>query len=179
VVFGTGEQRPGIDVDIERLAKIVFLDAASGALRKSIDGVHVDKPTALAISRDGRWIATGTSTGVVDQRVNHKTGLVSTVENKDPIRVWDISTGKLVSELPVSSRIWGIAFTADGRHLIATRSDIQQHMTMGVWESSSGRPVQDLKVWPAPMGIALSPDGSRLAATGNGQLSIFQVTTKK
>jgi WD40 repeat protein len=113
VVVGTGEQRPGVDVDLERLSKILFLDASSGTLRNSIDGIHVDKPTALAISRDGQWIATATSTGVTDSHLNLKTHAVTRVENKDPIRVWEIATGKLMSELPVTSRVWGLTALMD------------------------------------------------------------------
>jgi WD40 repeat protein len=174
VVLGTGEQRPGVDVDLERLSKILILDASSGTLRNSIDGIHVDKPTALAITRDGQWIATATSTGVIDSHLNIKTHAVTRVENKDPIRVWEIATRKVISELPVTSRVWSLAFSPEGRYVIATKSDTRNHMTIAVWDISSGKLIQELQTWPVPIGLAVSPDGKRFATTGDGRLSLFE-----
>jgi WD40 repeat protein len=74
----------------------------------------------------------------------------------------------------VTSRVWGLAFSPEGRYVIATKSDIHNHMTIAVWEISSGKLIQELRTWPAPMGLAVSPDGKRFAATGDGRLSLFE-----
>jgi WD40 repeat protein len=59
VLVGTGEQ----NIHVQPLARVLFLDANTGRLVRSIDNVHSDAPTALAISRDGKRIATATTTG--------------------------------------------------------------------------------------------------------------------
>lgn len=173
VIFGTGERGRSPEGDPLRLSKVLFLDSSSGALRKSIDEVHMDSPTALAISRDGKWIATGTSTGVTDYTGNIKTNRTTIFKNKDPIRVWDVETGKLVSELPVASRVWALAFSGDGNYLVSSRSDIRKHMTVDVWRVNPERLIQQLEAWPGALGLAVSPDGKQIAAAAGDMLSIF------
>ncbi len=116
LVFGAADRGFTSDGDPARSSRLVILDARSGALVRSIDRIHVDSPTALAISHDGTRVATGTATGVVDQTGNIKTNRTVTIHNKDPIRVWDISTGKLVSELPVTSRVWALVISKRTEH---------------------------------------------------------------
>ncbi|BBP00545.1 WD40 repeat domain-containing protein [Sulfuriferula nivalis] len=95
LVYGMGETDFAQEYP-ERKSSLVMLDAKTGMLQQSIDNIHMDMPTALAISHDGRFAATGTSTGVTDGIKNIKTNKSSTFVNKDPIRIWDIETGKLV-----------------------------------------------------------------------------------
>jgi WD40 repeat protein len=177
VILGTGEWG-GAAVNLKRLARLLFLDATSGSLRKSIEDIHLDSPTALAISRDGKWIATGTSTGVVDQMENLTTHRTVTFDNRDPVRIWDADTGKLVKELPVRSRVWALAFSGDGKYLIGAKSDIQTHHTLVVWDLNSGQVVQEVTANPGPMALATSPDGRRIAAACQNRVAIFEFTAR-
>lgn len=178
VILGTGESG-GPEVNLKRFARILFLDAISGVLSRSINDIHVDNPTALAISRNGKWIATGTSTGVIDQTVNLVTHQTVTLANKDPIRIWDAETGKLAKELTVQSRVWAVVFSGDGKYLIGAKSDIQTHRTVAVWDLDSGDMVQEVTINPGPMGLAVSPDGQRIAAACQSKLAIFEITAIK
>ena len=168
VIFSTGEWS-GYDVNLKWLSKILLLDAESGEFLRSIDDIHMNNPTALALSHDGKWVATGTSTGERYQRTNKKTHQVVTFENKDPIRIWNIATGKLVRELPVHSRVWSLAFSQDGKYLFGATRDIN------VWDTESGKMVQVIRSNPEPMSLALSPDGKRLAAACQSKLSIYEI----
>ncbi len=179
IVLGTGERGWSAGGDPLRLSKILILDANSGALRNSVDRVHTDSPTALAISRDGKWIATGTSTGTTDQTRNIKTGRTTVFENKDPIRIWELASGKLVKEVPISSRVWTLAFSANGKYLVSSRSDINEHMTLAVSRLDSGAMLQQLKVWPVPLGLAVNPDGKRIGVAASNQLLIFEFLSDK
>ncbi|MCX7169074.1 MAG: PQQ-binding-like beta-propeller repeat protein [Proteobacteria bacterium] len=178
VILGTGE-RGGDDVNLKRLSRVLFLNTGSGALIRSIDDIHVMNPTTLTISPNGRWVATGTSTGVNDQTSNMKTKQVVTVDNQDPVRIWDMETGKLFRELPVRSRVWSLAFSHDGKTLFGAKSDIQSHMTLAVWDVESGRMVQEVRSNPGPMGLVVSPDGKRLAAASQSKLAIYEIATGK
>ena len=169
VIFCTGEWGGYDDVNLRWLSRILLLDAESGEILRSIDNVHMNNPTALALSHDGKWVATGTSTGERYQRTNKKTGKVVTFENKDPVRIWNVATGKLVRELPVHSRVWSLVFSQDGKYLFGATRDIN------VWDTESGKMVQVIKSNPEPMSLALSPDGKRLAAACQSKLSIYEI----
>ena len=168
VIFSTGEWS-GYDVNLKWLSRILLLDAESGEFLRSIDDIHMNIPTALALSHDGKWVATGTSTGERYQRTNKKTHQVVTFENKDPVRIWNVATGKLVRELPVHSRVWSLAFSQDGKYLFGATRDIN------VWDTESGKMVQVMKSNPEPMSLALSPDGKRLAAACQNKLLIYEI----
>jgi WD40 repeat protein len=178
VFLGTGEHG-GPDVNLRRLSRILILDAKSGKFLRSIDGIHMDSPTALALSSDGKWVATGTSTGVKDQTTNLKTHQTVTFDNNDPVRIWNMETGKLVREFPVHSRVWSLAFSRDGKYLFGAKSDINTHLTLVVWDVESGKMVQEIRSYPGPMSLAVSPDGKRIAAACQNKLSIYEITTSQ
>lgn len=178
IILGTGE-RGSEDVNLKQLSRVLFLNAESGALIRSIDEIHVQDPTTLAISSDGRWVATGTSTGDKRQTRNQKANQVVTVDNQDPVRIWNMETGKLFRELPVNSWVWSLAFSRDGKTLYGAKSDIQSHMTLAVWDIESGRMIQEIRSNPGPMSLAASPDGKRLAAACQSKLAIYEIATGK
>ena len=168
VIFCTGEWS-GYDVNLKWLSKILLLDAESGEFLRGIDDIHMNHPTTLALSRNGKWVATGTSTGERYERTDKKTHQVVTFDNKDPVRIWNVETGKLVRELPVNSRVWSLAFSQDGKYLFGATRNIN------VWDAESGKMVQEISSNPEPMSLALSPDGKRLAAACQNKLSIYEI----
>jgi WD40 repeat protein len=119
------------------VSKILLLDVESGEFLRSIDDIHMNHPTTLALSRNGKWVATGTSTGERYERTDKKTHQVVTFDNKDPVRIWNVETGKLVRELPVNSRVWSLAFSQDGKYLFGATRNIN------VWDAESGKMVQE------------------------------------
>jgi WD40 repeat protein len=176
VVLATGE-RGGPDFNLRHLSRILFLDAASGEFLRSIDDIHVSHPRALALSRDGKWVATGTETGTKSQTTNLKTHQTVTLDNKDPVRIWDMETGKLARELPVHSYVWSLAFSGDGKYLFGAKSQIHTRLTMAVWDVESGKMVQEIRNTHTPLGLAVSPDGKRIAAACQDKLSIYEIMT--
>jgi WD40 repeat protein len=173
VILGIKEYG-GEDVNFRDTYRILLLDAASGKLLRSIDDIHVMEPTALAISWDGKWVATGTRTGDGEQDSQN-----IIIENKDPVRIWDLATGKLVKEFPVHSRIQSLAFSRDGKYLFGSKNDFKTYLTMAVWDAASGKLVQEIRNNATPMNMAVSPDGKRLAAACQHRLSVYEIKTGK
>jgi WD40 repeat protein len=167
VILGTGEGG-GTNINLKHLSRVLFLDAETGKFLRSIDNVHMDYFYALALSREGKLVATATTTGSSHQTLN-----------TDPVRIWDIETGKLNKELPVQSYVRAMAFSVDGKYLFGAKSDMHSHLTIAVWDVESGEMVQEVKSNPGPMGLAVSPDGKRLAAACQNKLSIYEIKTVK
>lgn len=178
VILGTRE-RGGDDVNLRTLCRILVLDAETGEFLRSIEDIHVMAPMALAISPDGKWVATGTSTGTKSQTNNFKTMQTVTVDNKDPVRIWNLETGKLVRELPVQSPVRYLVFSRDGKYLFGSKVEYKTHLSLAVWDVSSGKMLQEVRRNFEPMGLAVSPDGRQLAAACMDKLTIYEITPGK
>lgn len=169
LILGVGEVVGSNIDDIRWMAKILLLDAATGKFLRSIDNIHTANPKALAISPDGKFVATGTNTGDIDSRWYPK-------GNKDPIRIWNLETGKLVKELPVTCAASSLAFSRDGKYLYGAKCD-SANLTLAVWVMESGEMVQEVKNNPGPLSLSVSPDGKKLAAACQYKLSIYEIKT--
>jgi WD40 repeat protein len=178
IAFGTREGTPDVAIDASghyvgtdsrKLSRIVILDALSGKMLRSIDDIQADYPTALAISSDGRWLATGT----VTDRLEHTSGAEShsavSIENK--VGIWSVVSGALVMELAVHMEVQALEFSPDARYLVGIVSESPGHLNFRIWDADSGSVVQVLPIprqVGAAFGLAFSPDGSRLVAVGQG-----------
>ncbi len=176
IIIGTDEGG-NEDYNLKRFCRILILDAQSGVLARSIDDIHVMAPTALALSPNGQWVATSTATGNERSTFNKKTQQWVNVVNKDPVRIWNLETGKLVKELPVQSHVRYLVFSRDGKYLFGAKDEIKTHLTLAVWDISSGKMMQEIKSTFVPMGLSVSPDGKRLAVACQDNLSIYEIMT--
>ena len=152
------------------------------ATRKPVHdwGGHTDSPWAVAWSPDGSTLATGAgySDGVGrvwDARtgrkrfdlLGHRAGvqslawspdarLLATNSQDGTARLWDAGTGAPVHtfEFPTGGR--GVAFTADGRHLLAAGSK-----AVHVFDVAGRREVRSVPL-ASPWGITFLPDPARV-----------------
>ncbi len=143
---------------------------------------HAESISSLAISPDGKWLASASSDGVVVWDVadrkprftlrSHGQYAISSVAISPDgkrlaagvekvVKVWDAATGaELLSLDGKTGRVNGIAFSSDGQRIASATQD----QTVTVWDSTSGKVIDSLKEKLQSFGaIAFSPDGQWLA----------------
>jgi WD40 repeat protein len=98
--------------------------------------------TIIAVSPDGRWVATGTWNGL-------------------GLRVWNAQSGKLELELLPDGRRVNVIFSPDGQLLVAS-----DHGDVYAWDTASWELRYRVD---GSLGIAFSPDGSLLSVNNTAQ----------
>lgn len=139
--------RPGgKDVITVRGPAVRVWDATSGKERHLDFSGHLTGITALAVSADGKTIATG----------------------GEDVRLWDAATSKPTGRIAARGPIAALALSPDGKALAVAGRD----RIVKVWDIATAKVVQELKGHKHfPMAVAFSPDGKRLAS-GDAQSTI-------
>ena len=100
---------------------------------------HTTNVRSVAISPDGKTLASGSEDGTV--------------------KLWDISTGKVLTSFDHSGLITAVGFTADGRAVIGCSSD----SGMKLWDIETGELLHRMN---GTQPIAFGVDGLQMAASG-------------
>ena len=143
--------------------KIRLEDANSGKTLNTLQG-HTDRISQLEFSHDG-------------------TLLVSSAHFKDPLHLWDVTTGKLLKTLTKNPRFWGfLKFSNNGKTLACQTLE----NSIEIWdvETKTLRTTIDEQFEsPIPHGsiihaVAFSSDSKRIAvANYKGEIKIWDVNT--
>jgi WD40 repeat protein len=156
-----------------------FLDARTGRLVKSITPVHIEKITALAITADGKYIATGTSTSSKQTIRNETTGGWDYINNQDPVRLWEVATGRLVREMgPLRGAVRSLSFNHDGTVLASCQTDLTNKETLWLWDVATGQLIERVQTPNSAhefFDCAFSPSGRRIAFPVVRQIHLLDV----
>ena len=128
---------------------------SDGALQQSFEG-HLDAAYALAVSPDGKLIATG----AYDQK----------------IRLWDTATGKEVALLKGhNGAVNGLSFRPDGKVLASASAD----RTVKLWSIPTGQRLETLSQPTKEQTSAVfSADGKQLFAAGSdNRIRLWNIST--
>jgi WD40 repeat protein/energy-coupling factor transporter ATP-binding protein EcfA2 len=96
---------------------------------------HANEIQTLAFSPDGRYLATAGGTVFWNFRLSM--GGESTEERPDTLRVWELSSGQICFSQVQSTQVGAVAFSPDGRYLVAGESGASDGL-LCVWEIASG-----------------------------------------
>ncbi|MDB6003641.1 MAG: translocation protein TolB [Prosthecobacter sp.] len=127
---------------------------SDGASLQSFEG-HLDAAYALAISPDGKMIATG----AYDQK----------------IRLWDAATGKELAMLKGHNGVVnGLSFRPDGKVLASASAD----RTVKLWSIPGGQRLETLsQPTKEQTSVVFSADGKQLfAAGGDNRIRVWQIS---
>ncbi|MES2105522.1 MAG: hypothetical protein V4634_15990 [Pseudomonadota bacterium] len=166
--FATSPRRKLTGEPFRYLTYMDFRDARTGKIMRSIGPVHVMGITAMAVSPDGRFILTGTKTLSSENHRNEQTGKWDPIiDNRDPIRLWDVASGQLVKEFgPLRGAVVALSFSPGGQYFASCQTDIENRETLWFWDVKNGQLIERVKTPNSPsefFGCAVSPDG-RFAA---------------
>ncbi|MGD8633556.1 MAG: helix-turn-helix domain-containing protein, partial [Anaerolineales bacterium] len=120
--------------------QVKLYDSDTGELVQTFQESGTDI-TALAFSRDGKYIAAGSFDGMA--------------------YLWDASKGSLLHELSGHrDAIEGVTFSPDGKWLITASSDA----TMKIWDVKNGELIRDFSEFTGLIdSVVYNPDGTQLA----------------
>lgn len=157
-----GSDRPPLPPVVGVVGPGVFGSAAGSALTASSFPGHHDQVFALAVSKDGTLLASGSSDRTV--------------------KLWNIATGTLVRDFPNPSLkptvagithpshpgfVHAVRFTADGKRLVSAGTAPRSQGYLAVWSVAGGKL---LAGWELPIGpihaVELLPDGAVLLGCG-------------
>ncbi len=119
-------------------------------------GIHHGGVLAIAFSPSGRWLASGSSDGMV--------------------RIWDAATGKEQHALRGHGReVYSVVFSPDGKVLASGSND----HTIRLWDPVSGEPLQPREGHDGPVwNLTVSPDGRRAAVVcGDRSVRLWDLAT--
>jgi WD40 repeat protein/serine/threonine protein kinase len=142
---------------------ILLWNTATGQVARSFKHAAQNSITtfSIALSRDGRLLATG---------------------NKNAVTLWNTATGKQVAQLKGhQASVRGVAFSPDGHTLASIDNSI--HSTIILWDIRTMKPLGQPFSNADPnvaldnqTGLAFSPDGRMLAAGGEQSVTIWNIT---
>ncbi len=168
---------------------IKLWDVSTGKKIRTFTG-HTNEVNSIAFSPDGRFVISGSSdctiklwyikTGKVIRTMNGTIGpfarRVKSVAFSDdgknvisgsnceyePLKIWDIITGKEIRNLTYKGSVNSIALSSDGQYLVSG----SDNNTIKIWDISAGKEIYTLKGHTSDVtSVAISPDWQYVAST--------------
>ncbi|TWP48468.1 WD40 repeat domain-containing protein [Lentzea tibetensis] len=142
--------------DSARDGKLRIWDTSTGKLRATLAGHH-GEVSAVAVSPDGTWIATGGTDGT--------------------IRTWDVATREMrVTMRSRAHRVNAVVIAPDGTWLASGGS----FEDIWILDTATGEIRGQIRTKGGQVSwLALSPDGTRLASVCWGAVEVWQVATRR
>jgi len=150
---------------------IHLMNVSTGEIAKTFSG-HSDLVTALAFSPEGRYLASGSNIGSVRGRLDKKMNQGVEQRNDDPIRIWDVASGAIVTELAGhTGSVRSLLFYQNGKYLVSGSQD----KTIKIWSLENGALVSTLGGHNDLIdSIAITADGRYLVSGGGRDVKIWE-----
>jgi eukaryotic-like serine/threonine-protein kinase len=91
------------------------------------------------------------------------------------VKLWDVTTGRIVRTCYSASGAWSVGFSPDGKHLASGHTT----GTVSLWDPATGRLLRTLEGRHrlGVQEVAFSPDGRLLASAGGEETKLWDVST--
>jgi WD40 repeat protein len=131
--------------------RIILFELATGNSLAEYDG-HQDNVNSLAFTRDGAWLASGSS--------------------DETVRLWDLKRSEEARVLKHPAPVWSVAFSPDGKVLASGGED----GTIRLWDAASGAELRVIKGHGEQVdALEFGPGGSQLASLGGREIKLWNV----
>ena len=118
---------------------------------------------SVAVSPDGSFFVT--NEGELDSSGEGRPKQIDTLQ----LRMWHAATGKLLHTIPLDEPVYGIAFSADGRFLAASRSS-----QVNVFDTRDWSVIKHFKTgFPSKYGSTDFTKNNRLIVVGQGGVTVW------
>jgi WD40 repeat protein len=152
--------------------------------------MHPAEIHGIAISSDGKWVATGCTdkklrvwevlTGQLKGEPRDCEGAVYPVAfspdskwvaggTEKGARLWEVETGKELAEFPHRGFVYSLAFRPDGGAILTASHDSPTDGTAQLWRLPGGEPIGEPS-WQRFYAVAFSPNSKWAAVSGNGNV---------
>ena len=156
-----------------------FRNPQTGEIMKEISNVHIMRIETLAASFDSKYIATGTTTTDKEAIFNESTKQWDTINNQDPIRIWNVESGEKVMELgPLRGAVRALAFSPNNKVLVSCQTDKTSKETIWLWDVASGQLIERVNTPNSDSNfnsLAISPDGHIIAMPVDNKIYLISV----
>ena len=140
-------------------------------LSETLEGRSDSELRAIALSRNGKYLATSLTLGSSFSKGRQKAFLSGTAD----ISVWDISSGRKVLSLPGHDKMtWSAEFSPDDKTLLTCGKEIK------IWDLQTGKLQKTLDTrseWIHD--LAVSPNGKQVASVGRSGFYMSNIETGK
>jgi WD40 repeat protein len=138
---------------------------------------HFEQVNAVALSKDGALLATGSSDGWF---ANQEFRADARCLGPGAVRLWDARTGRLHSRLgDPAEQVMAVALSPDGRRVASGAGSIRGSGIVHVWDTATGTQIWSTDDHTAEvLAIAYAPDGSSVAtAAADGLVKLRDPAT--
>lgn len=132
-------------------------------------------PNRFTFRGKGSWVTDARITGDSKYAVTLEPCSESTLSACGSVRVWDIQTGALMTDLPLETDAQAMDLSPDGRYLVTAHPDDVAR----VWEIPSGHLVSELRGHGDKINsVQFSPDGKQIVTTSDDKtVRVWDTTT--
>ncbi len=141
----------------------ILRDTQTGQKLQSFEGGHTAEVVSAALSKDGKYVLTGS---------DDKTAFL-----------WDAHTGEKVRAFEGHAySVRAVAFSADGKLILTASQGDSRTKPAGIaavflWETETGRQVRLFKLSAVPLSVAFRPDGEQVLANTTAGLQFWETAT--